>query len=682
MAKAYTFDELMAKNKKIANTPLSELYKPNGDEATEILDIPSLSRDQAAAQASAAAQAAAKALYTGGKYSAPNTLIPGMSYTEWLIKGGMNGMAQKEYDAAVRAAETDYAKTLALYGQNAETLGRAGLTGSGYTDYLTGAGFSAMQGAKVAAADTKALTEAQQRLSYADYLAGVDAQNAQLAAQENAKQEATAANIKSTIDTAIQQGMDDKAIMAMIQQHYGNDFDGYLSGWIANAHTYNDPLVAQNAQSAADAEAAKYREEIFNQLKAGVDPAIVRTNIEYVMKFTGADTSQLDTWMAEAQTAAQPTVDALNEEKTKADRSAALQAYSTMISGGLDKDTALGQLKQEYSDEIVDYAMQTYETSQANIKAEEQNKTFKQLSDELDLEGLALGDIPTSAQYKNAVVSGQLTSEQAEELQNKALEKRKGILSARYDNLTNEDAPEFLSDVRQLYEAGDVDKDYYVNVALDIVKQNIDSVIEDTKSGDHVLKVANIVNKVVSNSELFGGVQDEVVGEALSGVYVETKQAVINDTVAKILGRLGINSNILNSVNQETIRDYASLLGKATDLSQNAYDTIRSLQNLGTVDVLISLDGYDQSTLKGAASKIRNTEKVQLKIGPAMLDQYLGANYPDAKIGTVMYYNDKLIYKTAIGWAELTGVTKGSAGGEENANVLFELIKEKYKVKE
>ena len=462
MAKAYTFDDLIKRNKKIATTPISELYKDNGDEATEILDIPSLSRDQAAAQASAAAQAAAKALYTGGQYKTPQTLIPGMSYTEWLTKGGMNGQAQKEYDAAVRAAETDYAKTLALYGQNAETLGRAGLTGSGYTDYLTGAGFSAMQGAKVAAADTKALTEAQQRLSYADYLAGVDAQNAQLAAQENAKkealaaeQEATAANIKSTIDTAIQQGMDDKAIMAMIQQHYGNDFDSYLSGWIANAHTYNDPLVAQNAQSAADAEAAKYREEIFSQLKAGVDPAIVRANIEYVMKFTGADTSQLDTWMAEAQAAAQPTVDALNAEKTAAETEAAEAAkaeanarqqqanaaYASLIGGDTRYAPAVAERELKnagYSDDEIlaartNFQANNFDTGVNNI---EMATTADQLAD-YSSEALEL-----------SVQAGVLSGIQAAQLKQQARAKRAALLANDFKNLKyvdEESAPQAMA---------------------------------------------------------------------------------------------------------------------------------------------------------------------------------------------------------------------------------------------
>ena len=458
MAKAYTFDDLIKRNKKIANTPISELYKDNGDEAQgEILDVPSLSRDQAAAQASAAAQAAAKAVYTGGQYEAPNTLIPGMTYTEWLMKGGMNGQAQKEYDAAVRAAETDYAKTLALYGQNAETLGRAGLTGSGYTDYLTGAGFSAMQGAKVAAADTKALTEAQQRLSYADYLAGVDAQNAQLAAQENAKQEAlaaeqeaTAASIKSTIDTAIQQGMDDKAIMAMIQQHYGNDFDNYLSGWIANAHTYNDPLVAQNAQSAADAEAAKYREEIFNRLKAGVDPAIVRADIEYVMKFTDADTSQLDTWMAEAQAAAQPTVDALNAEKTAAETEAA----------NARKIESRKILSDGYADgSIFDTASAEQALRDAGRSEEEIAETMSYLSDVVSRKltsnisnpGATLADLPSAVAIDQLAHNNMITPEQAAQLKQQARAKRAELYRQQLEDLADSDSETANADAEALF---------------------------------------------------------------------------------------------------------------------------------------------------------------------------------------------------------------------------------------
>lgn len=488
MAKAYTFEELMAKNKKIANTPLSELYKPNGDEATEILDIPSLSRDQAAAQASAAAQAAAKALYTGGQYKTPNTLIPGMTYTEWLMKGGMNGQAQKEYDAAVRAAETDYAKTLALYGQNAETLGRAGLTGSGYTDYLTGAGFSAMQGAKVAAADTKALTEAQQRLSYADYLAGVDAQNAQLAAQENAKQEAlaaeqeaTAANIKSTIDTAILQGMDDKAIMAMIQQHYGNDFDSYLSGWIANAHTYNDPLVAQNAQSAADAEAA-------------------------------AETEAAEAAKAEA-----------NARQQQANA-----AYASLIGGDTRYAPAVAERELKnagYSDDEIlaartNFQANNFDTGANNI---EMATTADQLTD-YSSEALEL-----------SVQAGVLSGIQAAQLKQQARAKRAALLANDFENVTDENAAAYVQSLSDYYKSGDITKDDYADLMSDVVIANLTGVADENEpmtaaidmifalknSPDYNDIVSELEKSIVNTMQVVKSIPTTVAGRGTDSVTIE-----------------------------------------------------------------------------------------------------------------------------------------------------------------
>lgn len=636
MAKAYTFKELMAKNKKIANTPLSELYKPNGDEATEILDIPSLSRDQAAAQASAAAAAQAakqsEALYTGWKRNL--STVPAKSYTDWLKAGGMNGQAKKDYDAAVRAAETDYAKTLALYGQNAETLGRAGLTGSGYGDYLKGVGFSAMQGAKIAAADTKALTEAQQRMAYAQYLSGVEAQNAELMAQENAKQEAlaaeqeaTAANIKSTIDTAIQQGMDDKAIMAMIQQHYGNDFDSYLSGWIANAHTYNDPLVAQSTQSAADAEAAKYREEIFNQLKAGVDPAIVRSDIEYVMKFTGADTSQLDTWMAEAQTAAQPTVDALNAEKTKADRSAALQAYSTMISGGLDKATALDQLKQDYSDDIVDYVVQIYDTSQANIKSDAQDATFKKYSDALDLKGLTLDQIGTADQYHNLAVAGQITPEQARLLTNKSVDKRFDWLADQFKNI------------------GDIDE------------ENAAGALAEWRAAVDAFSAEDLPD--FQRAQLYG-----MLGDALLSGNIELKKPVsemLNDI--RELDKTKIGEAAYNGVVDAFL--------DAVEIPDTADYVLSSMPGGFEYALKINLgkraDGKESvQEVAFQMSGKEPTEAIQKVLGKPAQNQEIRALNGNLYI----YSNSK--------WYAIASVKNASAGGKENADLMYDLLVRYY----
>lgn len=539
MAKAYTFDELMAKNKKIANTPLSELYKPNGDEATEILDIPSLSRDQAAAQASAAAQAAAKALYTGGQNKTPNTLIPGMSYTEWLAKGGMNGMAQKQYDAAVRAAETDYAKTRALYGQNAETLGRAGLTGSGYSDYLTGAGFSAMQGAKVAAADTKALTEAQQRLSYADYLAGVDAQNAQLAAQAEAQQQldyenylAKSAEIKSVIDQMVQSGMDDNSIMAYITQHYGDEFAGYVGDWIGSAHLYLDPDMAQQQATEADAQAVKYKEQIYNMLASGQSAEQVRANMQYVMGLVKADTSQLDAWIAEAQAAVQPTVDANNEEKTKADAEAAnarqqeANAAYANSAGTLAPAVIEREMKNAgYTDDEIlaartNYHNNIYDTGEMAIK----------------IAG-TLGDL---AQYSSAnldaqVQMGVISGIQAAQLKEQASAKRAAILAKDFENVTDENAGAYMQELSNYYKSGDITRDDYADLMSEVVVANLTGVADENEpmtaaidmifalknSPDYNDIVSELEKSIVNTMEVVKSIPTTVAGRGTDSVTIE-----------------------------------------------------------------------------------------------------------------------------------------------------------------
>lgn len=624
MAKAYTFDELMAKNKKIANTPLSELYKPNGDEATEILDIPSLSRDQAAAQASAAAQAAAKALYTSGSQSkTPQTLIPGMSYTEWLTKGGMNGQAQKAYDAAVRAAETDYAKTLALYGQNAETLGRAGLTGSGYSDYLTGAGFSAMQGAKVAAADTKALTEAQQRLSYADYLAGVDAQNAQLAAQENAKQEATAASIKGTIDQYMQQGMDDKAIMAMIQQHYGNQFDQYLGGWIANAHTYNDPLLAKNATE----QAAQYKQQIYSMLSSGQSAEAVRANMQYVMGLAGADTSQLDAWIAEAQAAAQPTVDANNANNAAVEEDAALQAYTNLISGGLDKNTAIDQLKRKYSESAVNYAMQTYETSQANIKAEAQNTTADQLFKALEAEGITLEQIGNAAAYNNLALAGEITEDQARRLTAEAAKVRYDILKNDFESFGNMDAVSAQDEITN-----------WMNTINSLDARDLED---------------------YQRAQLYG-----MLGDALLSGNIELKKPVsemLNDI--RKLDKTQIGEAAYNGV-VDAFLDAVTI----SDTAEMAYHTTTSHEYTIKIDCGKRADGKE----------VVQWIDFDYSGAPAKAQESLGTN--EMRDGEIKVLNNRLFvyHAPTKTWRVLMRIKESDVAGKENADLMYDLLVRYY----
>ena len=596
MAKAYTFDELMAKNKKIANTYISGV---GDEESGEVIDVPN-------------DPAASKKLYG---------VIPSKGYTEWLMAGGMNGQAQKAYDAAVRAAETDYAKTLALYGQNAETLGRAGLTGSGYSDYLTGAGFSAMQGAKVAAADTKALTEAQQRLSYADYLAGVEAQNAQLAvqnaqleAQETAKREATAASIKSTIDQMVQSGMDDKSIMAYVRQHYGDEFLGYVGDWIGISHMYMDPLVAQEQRATTDTVAADYRTKIFDSLVAGGDPAIIRSRIEFDMKNLGLDTSQLDAWIAEAQAAAQPTIDKLNEEKTKAETEAANarqleanNAYASLIAG--ENRYAPSVVERElknagYTDDEIlaartNFHDNTFDTGVTNINMATSVEQLANYSSEaLDA----------------AVQAGTISGIQAAQLKQQARAKRAALLDKTYKTLTNADAPGFIDQIHGFYESGDLSREKYAEYIGGLVAENVASIADDATVKEPVVEIAAIIDTIENNGDVYGDIEDEV----------------------------------LNAI--------ADTIGMEVNFSQQNFS--------------ITFTVGDKKESVGLRYKYMNKEEQQ------KISDTLGAG----TFGEIREYNGKL-YQSAGNntWLKIKGVSSADAGGKDIAPIIYELLLAKYK---
>lgn len=225
--------------------------------------------------------------YTPAAVAAPEykaATTPEMSYADYLKRTGMDGATRRQYDATVRSAEADYAKGKATYGQKAETLGRRGLTGSGYGDYLTGASFAAMQNAKVAAADTKALADADIARGYGEYLAGVQQANAQAEAEaynanikaqteaENANAQAAAdaeaynkqqfeterTDVQSIIADGVSKRLTDEEILFRIQAKYGNAFDGSVSSWINNSRTalQSDIENANNETATARANEA------------------------------------------------------------------------------------------------------------------------------------------------------------------------------------------------------------------------------------------------------------------------------------------------------------------------------------------------------------------------------------------------------------------------------------------
>lgn len=407
---AARFKAIMERNEKIANSPLEDrngidvdldivpTATPNTGSTGGTVTGTSVLGNESAAEA-------AKSLYVQ-----PN-LIKTMGYTEWLEAGGMTGMAQKQYDAAVRAAETDYAKSKALYGQNAETLGRAGLTGSGYGDYLTGAGFAAMQGAKVAAADTRALTEAQQRSDYANYLMTVDAQNREAQAVADAQNRQTYAEYltreggaKQAIEDMMLSGNDDAAIRAYIQQHYGNEFDAQLDSWITGAHAYTDPILAKQQEEQAKVE---------------------------------NETTEADAL-----------------ERGQAARDALLAGYQN---GTItNRDSADFELKRlGYTNEEINTAFESIGTAVMN-----------QELTKMEMSSATLADIPTENYINDLVTTGQITNEQAEQLKTLAKQKRAKMLEVAYDNLANSkdpnaDAAALYEEIDDFYKGNEISKETY-----------------------------------------------------------------------------------------------------------------------------------------------------------------------------------------------------------------------------
>lgn len=104
-----------------------------------------------------------------GQTASDNTAAPEKDgYASWLKQYGTD--AAKVYADAARAADGTYARSGSRYGARGESLGRSGLTGSGYGDYLDGVARSDRAKAlEDATAAGEAAAEGNRR-GYAEYL--------------------------------------------------------------------------------------------------------------------------------------------------------------------------------------------------------------------------------------------------------------------------------------------------------------------------------------------------------------------------------------------------------------------------------------------------------------------------------------------------------------------------------
>ena len=503
-AGANNFNAIIANNDKIANSPVYDDGKYNSDVVMYKGTTPGVSTPSASPATAQTPYEIWEEMY--GKQA---QLMPTQSYTDWLMAGGMSGAVQKQYDAIVRSAETDYEKSKALYGANAERLGRAGLTGSGYTDYLTGAGFSAMQGAKVAAADTKALTEAQQRSDYESYLKGVQQTNAQLKAQADAANQqsyaqylALGGEAKGVVDQKMLAGESDEAIKAYIQQHYGNQFDSQLDGWITGAHSYNDPIIAET--NAAKTEAA------------------------------------------EAETL---------ERAQKAN-----QAYATYAElGGEAARTQM--LADGFTEQEVATAASHYSSLVAS-----------QIAQNIELNSTTLETLKSNSEIQDAVAAGYITQDQADDLKARAEMRREKLLDKKYDSLTNDTAPGFISQVHSLYKSGEISRETFAKYAANLVAENVASVADDAAVKEPVYEIAAIISDI-KNDDKYNDIEDDLINKILANVQigVDTYNSRITFDVGGKKEKIGL---VAASVSDEERQSINNTLGTGEPGSMKVVDGV------------------------------------------------------------------------------------------------------------
>lgn len=104
-------------------------------------------------------------------------------YEGWLALYGRD--SEKEYREARAEADTTYAQARAEHGRTAAALYERGLSGSGYSDYLSSNAFAERVGLYDKARERKAATDAENRRGYLSYLE----QNARAEADVQAKKE-------------------------------------------------------------------------------------------------------------------------------------------------------------------------------------------------------------------------------------------------------------------------------------------------------------------------------------------------------------------------------------------------------------------------------------------------------------------------------------------------------------
>lgn len=363
----------------------------------------------------------------GGAYA--GYLRP-QSASAWRDANGLD--TQGAYDRAIRQSETDYLKSQATYGQKAEQLGQAGLSGSGYGEYITGVGFASMQNSKVSAAEQKAANDISVANAYSQYVQGVGQANAQITAQRQAE-EAKAASDKATADKTAKEVKDTITNMAAAS-YSPEDVKKYI----------------MNYYGIDEATATQYMNGIYD-----VGAKQAATNQEAVSGETSEQQYKI------------------NQSALSASESGytANQIYQQLISSGasdVEAQEAINQLQANMAVTVTD---------SINTAA-------------------SVDSIPTSEQIKQAVTTGNITQEQANSLTQAAQAKRAEMLMNKWDSVDDTNVTQFFADADALHKSGDISTADYIKLYNERFNANLQQSVIDGEPVAGAMKILSYLDTI------------------------------------------------------------------------------------------------------------------------------------------------------------------------------------------
>ncbi|MBP3437220.1 MAG: hypothetical protein J6K61_04880 [Clostridia bacterium] len=121
-------------------------------------------------------------------------------YEGWVSQYGQD--TAKTYKQALADADSRYAEAQATHGTKAAALLSRGMTGSGYSDYLSGLAYTERQKERLTATEKKSQADADNKKNYALYTQGLTAEAEKAFAEKEARlSSAFSALLKQEVET-------------------------------------------------------------------------------------------------------------------------------------------------------------------------------------------------------------------------------------------------------------------------------------------------------------------------------------------------------------------------------------------------------------------------------------------------------------------------------------------------